>query len=53
MAVKAGWEDYVDRTGARVAVLPEDSALALALVDRLGWNQKEADAGYVFLTAPD
>jgi hypothetical protein len=50
-AVAPGWDDYVAGTDAHVALLPIDSPLADALVDRLGWDSAGEDAGYVLLTS--
>lgn len=51
LTVSAGWQTYLEDTGADVALLREDSPLAVALTDRLGWTNEGQDAGYVLLTA--
>jgi hypothetical protein len=47
----AGWDDVVDSSGAAVALLQEDSRLAVNLADA-GWVEEGTDAGYVLLTRP-
>lgn len=51
--VGAGWEEYITDKDLEVALVVEDSPLALALVDRLGWEAEGSDGGYVLLEAPD
>jgi hypothetical protein len=47
-----GWEEYVEETTARHAILREESPLAFALTDRLGWVTLGSDEGYVLLEEP-
>jgi hypothetical protein len=49
MAAGPGWREFVNRTGARYALVLEDSPIAAALVERAGWSQIGKDAGYVLL----
>jgi hypothetical protein len=51
-AVEPGWQRFVRDTGARVAILPDDSAARAAMQDQLGWRVVDRDAGYVYLVAP-
>ncbi|KQZ67294.1 hypothetical protein ASD66_20225 [Nocardioides sp. Root151] len=51
-AAAAGWREAVRTTGARHALLVEDSPLATALQERLSWDLITADAGRVYLVAP-
>ena len=46
-----GWDDVVESSGAAVALLSEDSALAALLADD-GWVEQGNDAGYVLLARP-
>jgi hypothetical protein len=52
MAAGPGWRQFVDRTGARYALVLTDSPIATALVERADWSQIGKDAGYVLLRAP-
>jgi hypothetical protein len=52
MAAGPGWKQFVDRTGARYALVLTDSPIASALVERAGWSQLGKDAGFVLLRAP-
>jgi hypothetical protein len=52
MAAKAGWDEYVERTQADVALLSEEAPLADAL-SRLGWTETAQDRGFVLLTKQD
>ena len=51
MAARPGWRQFVKRTGARFALVPSDSPIAAALVERAGWSQTGKDAGFVLLRA--
>jgi hypothetical protein len=51
MAAGAGWRQFVDRTGARYALVLTGSPIATALLERAGWSQIGKDAGYVLLRA--
>jgi hypothetical protein len=51
MAADPGWRQFVDRTGARYALVLTDSPIATALVERAGWSQIGKDAGFVLLRA--
>jgi hypothetical protein len=52
MAVGPGWRAFVDRTGARYALVLTGSAIATALVERAAWSQVGRDAGFVLLQSP-
>ncbi|WP_448095613.1 hypothetical protein [Ornithinimicrobium sp. W1665] len=47
-----GWDEYVDETGARYALLQEESPLAYALTQQLSWVEVGEDEGYVLLRHP-
>jgi hypothetical protein len=49
MAAAPGWRQFVDRTGARYALVLTGSPIATALVERAGWSQIGTDAGFVLL----
>jgi len=51
MAAAPGWRQFVDRTGARYALVVTGSPIATALVERAGWSQIGKDAGFVLLRA--
>jgi hypothetical protein len=51
MAAGPGWRQFVDRTGARYALVLTGSPIATALLERAGWSQIGKDAGYVLLRA--
>lgn len=51
--VKPGWQDFVRRSGAKAAVLVEDSSVAAAMRDQLGWKAVQTDRDWVYLEAPD
>ena len=51
MAADPGWRQFVDRTGARYALVLTDSPIATALVERAGWSRIGKDAGCVLLRA--
>jgi len=51
-AAAPGWKQFVNRIGARYALVLTGSPLATALVDRAGWSQVGQDAGFVLLRAP-
>ena len=50
--VQPGWQDYLRRTGARVAVLRADTPLSAAVQDSLGWRVVDEDGEWVYLVAP-
>lgn len=52
MAAHPGWREFVDRTGARWALVLADSPIATALVERAGWSQLGRDEGFALLRAP-
>jgi hypothetical protein len=52
MAAGPGWEQFVNRTSARYALVLTDSPIATALAERAHWSQIGKDAGYVLLRAP-
>jgi hypothetical protein len=49
LAVKPGWRDFVNRTGAKVALVARESALADALADRSGWTVLASNNDLVLL----
>jgi hypothetical protein len=49
LAVRPGWQAFVEDTAPRVALLSKDSPLADALVHRLGWRQVSASGDFVLL----
>ena len=51
MAAGPGWEQFVDRTRSRYALVLTGSAIATALVERAGWSQIGEDADYTLLRA--
>jgi hypothetical protein len=52
MAAGPGWREFLNRTGARYALVLSGSPIATALVERAGWAQVGRDAGFVLLRAP-
>ena len=50
--LEPGWQDFVERTGARAAVLRREGPLASAMVDSLGWREVARDDPWVLLVAP-
>lgn len=50
--VRPGWQDHVEDTGARTALLESRSALADALQHRAGWTVVARQGRFVLLTAP-
>jgi hypothetical protein len=48
-SVGPGWQAFITRTGAKAALLSEDSALADALQHQLSWRAVGRDNGYVLL----
>jgi hypothetical protein len=52
LAVKPGWRDFVDRSGAKVALVQRKSALADALANRAGWTVLASNNEFVLLTQP-
>jgi len=52
MAAGPGWRQFVDRTGARYALVFTRSPIATALAERAGWSEVGRDAGFVLLSAP-
>jgi hypothetical protein len=51
-AVRPGWQGFVRRSGADVAVLQRGSALSDAMQHQLGWRQVQRDADWVYLVPP-
>jgi hypothetical protein len=51
MATAPGWRQFVDRTGARYALVVTGSPIATSLIERAGWTQIGEDAGFVLLRA--
>lgn len=52
MAAGKGWRQFVNRAGARYALVLAGSPIATALVERAGWSLIGRDAGFVLLRAP-
>jgi hypothetical protein len=52
MAVAPGWQEFIKSTRSEYALVAERSAIATALVERLGWRKQGSDSGYVLLAAP-
>ncbi len=52
LSAQPGWQATLDRSGARVALVPDASALGDALVHSRGWKVTGADDGYLLLQAP-
>jgi hypothetical protein len=53
LELRPGWEEFVEATGARTALLTvDDRPLADALVAVLGWRQVGEDEGTRLLVAP-
>ncbi len=50
--VRPGWQGFLGRTGARVAVVRVDSPLRSALQGDLGWRPVQRDRAWVLLDAP-
>jgi hypothetical protein len=50
--VKPGWQRFLARSGARVAVVRVDSALTAAMRDQLHWKLVQEDGDWVYLVAP-
>jgi hypothetical protein len=50
--VRAGWQQFLDRTKPRYALLLTTMPLTAALQEELGWTIVGKDAGYVLLRAP-
>jgi uncharacterized protein (DUF983 family) len=51
MAAAPGWDRVLSDTGATYALVPQDSPIAAALVERQQWSSLGSDAGYVLLEA--
>jgi hypothetical protein len=51
-ALKPGWEETVEKTGARVALLPHTAPLARALQGTQGWHVIATDHTFDLLAAP-
>jgi hypothetical protein len=49
LAVKPGWRDFVDKTGAKAALVERDSALADALANRSRWTVSASNNDLVLL----
>jgi hypothetical protein len=52
LAAAPGWRDFVDRTGAKVALLEKDSALADALKNRAHWTPAATTKDFILLERP-
>lgn len=51
MDAAPGWLQFVDKSGARYALVLAGSPIATALVERAAWTQIGKDAGFVLLRA--
>jgi hypothetical protein len=51
-AVDPGWRGFVDRSGARDAIVPAASPAAAALRERLHWRVASRDGRWLYLVAP-
>jgi hypothetical protein len=47
-----GWDDYLDETGCRYALVPKDLPVAEALVRQTSWTVAARGATYLLLAAP-
>lgn len=47
-----GWQDFVQRSGSRVAILRDSSRVTTALQAQLHWRVVDRDGKYVYLVAP-
>jgi hypothetical protein len=52
LTVEPGWQDFVRTTGARAALVEDDSALGDALRGRLGWSITASQGDFLLLTPP-
>ena len=52
-SLQPGWQDFLERSHARVAVLQADKPLTAALQDQLHWRVVQQDDDWVYLVAPD
>jgi hypothetical protein len=50
--VRAGWQEFLDRTRPQYALLKSDAPLTVALRQQLSWTAVGQDTGYVLLKAP-
>jgi hypothetical protein len=50
--VAPGWQDFVNRSGARDAVLLDGSPASAALQDHFGWTVVQKDRDWIYLKAP-
>jgi hypothetical protein len=48
-AARPGWQGFVESTGSDLALLQRESALADALVQRLGWSRVATTEEFVLL----
>ena len=51
--VRPGWPQFLERTGAKAALVPADAALADALARALNWRDAGVSGAYVLLVAPE
>ncbi|MEP6650123.1 MAG: hypothetical protein ABJA74_09440 [Lapillicoccus sp.] len=49
---KPGWTDFLQKTGAKAALVPTESAIADALPRQLDWRSLGTSGDYVLLVAP-
>jgi len=52
MAVLPGWQEFIRSTRSTYALVAQQSPIATALSERLGWRPLGTDSGYVLLAAP-
>ena len=52
MAVEPGWQNFIKSTRSTYALVAQGSPIATALRERLGWQPRGSDSGYVLLAAP-
>ena len=50
--VRAGWQEFLDRTKPKYALLKAEAPLTIALREQLRWTTVGKDADYVLLKAP-
>jgi hypothetical protein len=51
-SVRAGWQEFLDRTKPKYALLRTEAPLTVALREQLRWTTVGKDADYVLLKAP-
>jgi hypothetical protein len=51
VAAEPGWRDFLARTGAEAALVPETAPIRAALIEQAGWSERSRDAGMVLIEA--